>query len=73
MPAAGLPTTGILAVVVGAFYHISRPVFAFSLVKIVFLIVKLVTRGSQVRVSQEQVNIVAGVPATAGGPFPSHI
>ena len=35
------PATGVLAVVDGLFYHISRPVFLFLLVKIVFLIVKL--------------------------------
>ena len=51
VPAVGLPGTDVLAVVGGPIYHISRPVFAFPLVKIVFLIVKLITRGQQVRVS----------------------
>ena len=39
---AGLPITGILAIVGKPFYYISRLVFAFLLIKIVFLIVKLV-------------------------------
>ena len=55
MPAVGLPTTGVLTVVDRPFYHISRPVFAFLLVKIVILIVKLVTRGEQLQVGQQQI------------------
>ena len=35
----------ILAVVDGLFYYIPKLVFAFSLIKIVFLIVKLVMQG----------------------------
>ncbi len=35
----------ILAVVKGLFYFTSRPVFAILLIKIVFLIIKLVTQG----------------------------
>ncbi len=43
MLAVGLLTTGVLSVVEGLFYHISRPVLTFLLVNIVFLIIKLVT------------------------------
>ena len=43
VPAAGLLGAGVLAVISGSIYHISRPVFAFLLVKIVFLIIKLAT------------------------------
>ena len=45
VPTVGLLTTGVLAVVDRPFYQISRPVFAFLLIKIVFLIIKLVMRG----------------------------
>ena len=45
MLVASLPAAGVLAVVGGPIYHISRLVFVFPLVKIVFLIVKLVTQG----------------------------
>ena len=43
VPAAALLITGILTVVSELFYYISRPVFVFLLIKIIFLIVKLVT------------------------------
>ena len=45
MSAADLLEIGIPTVVDRFFYHISRPIFVFLLGKIVFLIVKLVTRG----------------------------
>ena len=45
MPVAALPTTGVLAIIGWFFYHISRLVFAFLLVQIVFLIIKLVMQG----------------------------
>ena len=51
VPAVGLPGAGVLIVVSGPIYYISRPVFDFPLVKIVFLIVKLITQGQQVQVS----------------------
>ena len=44
-PVVDMPVASILAVVSGPIYHISRPVFAFPLVKIVFLIIKLVKQG----------------------------
>ena len=45
MLAASLPATDVLTVISGLVYHISRLVFTFPLIKIVFLIVKLVTQG----------------------------
>ena len=43
MPAANLPAASVPAIVSEPIYHISRPVFTFLLVKIVFSIVKLLT------------------------------
>ena len=42
VPVISLLITSVLIVVNGLFYHISRLVFAFLFIKIVFLIVKLV-------------------------------
>ena len=50
VPAAGLLAIGIPAIVGRPIYYISELVFDFPLIKIVFLIVKLVTQGQEVRV-----------------------
>ena len=51
MTIAGLLVAGVLAVVSEHFYYISKSVFAFLLINIVFLIVKLVTQGQQLQIS----------------------
>ena len=78
MIAAGLLAVDISAVLGGSFYYISKPVFAFPLIKIVFLIIKLVTQGAII-VSGLVKNVLAAglpaakVPVTVNRPFPSYI
>ncbi len=78
MTAAGLLAAGVPAVVGGPFYYISIPVFAFPPIQIVFLIVKLVTRGAAIA-SEPAKNVLApgllaaDVPIAVGGPFLSYI
>ena len=47
MTAASSLAASIITVVDGLFYYISKPVFAFPLIKIVFLMVKLVMWGQE--------------------------